>query len=200
VKLTDWFAAVEAAGTIVVAINLVFFVVQLRLMGRQIGTMETDSLARERQIDAQIEALAQQVKAQNLFELHRYLEQEEHLQARARVTKNYYSNKPYRRWSRKDKAAADVVARLWTMSSIWERMGVLPDRYLQRHYGPTILRHWKACEPYIHELRKKTGGGARREFEEMALEVESLGWFSNNKDNRPDPLNPPVFVRTPGTP
>jgi hypothetical protein len=153
VTLANWLAAVQAAGTVLVAVNLVFFVAQLRLMGRQVSTMEGDALARERQMELQVEALAQQVKAQNLFELNRYLEKEEHLLARAIVTKIANSRKPYKRWTKKEKAAADVVARLWTVSSIWQRMGILPDQYLQRHYGPAIVRHWKAVHEYIDDLR-----------------------------------------------
>ena len=188
--LTLWFSALQAAGTILVAVNLVFFVRQLRLMNRQITAFDNDSRTREKQFEHQTELMAQQVRAQNLFELTKYLESPDHLSARKRVTQIGFSGKPYSKWKDADREAADTVARVWTIAASWQRMGVLPEEYLQRHYGSTVLRHWHTLEPYIEELRQRQDTAQRRSFEELAKEVETLGWYKDGGDARPEPWMP----------
>jgi hypothetical protein len=189
-SLTLWLSALQAAGTVVVAANLVFFVRQLKLMSRQIASFDEDAKARQRQFEHQAELMAQQVRAQNIFEVNKYLEKPEHLRARKRITLLAQSRKPYLAWSDDDREAADDVARVWTVIANWQRMGVLPEQYIQIAHGNTILRHWRAVEPYVDQLRKDTGLASRRTFEEMAEEIEALGWYKHGGDARPDPLMP----------
>src|SRR5262245_16440798 len=107
-----WLNVAQVVSNLALLLALILSYLQLRAMRAQVA-VEREAAELERSLAAdQFHHLWRRTQNSNAFELMKYLEQGDHLEARVRVTA--LATKPYRRWSRKDRSAADKVARLWT--------------------------------------------------------------------------------------
>ena len=178
-----WVLIVQAMAAIAQVITIVFLLVQLSLTRAQVRAAQESIQSQQAVASSQTTAAIRVAQGANLLEVIKYLEEPRHLDARRTV--DSIGNKPFHRWNRNERRAADTVWRLWTIAPILQRMGLLPPNYLHYYYGHTIIRHWNLLKPMILERRKRISPGTAGEFEQTATEVEVLGWFANGEDNRP---------------
>jgi hypothetical protein len=172
--ITGW-TAILALATVLLASGTVWLAVTDR---------RRDDRKRQQDRKRDDRLRAEALQGQNLFAIIMYLEKPEHLQARATV--NTLQGKPLKRWSAKERQAANIVWRLWTTASIFQKRKLIPRRYLHMHYGDTILLHWETLREYIDDLRAGTyHKGRAREFEQVAKEIKDLEWYRDGKDLRP---------------
>jgi len=179
----SWFLMIQAFASGAQVISVVFLIGQLLLMRGQLLASQQNIISQQVELARQTNASIQTSKAANLFEVFKYLEEPRHLAARKIV--DTLVDKDFNQWSREERDAADLVRRLWTIAPTLQRMNLLPPNYLQYYYGNTIMRHWRTVKPLVAELRCKTTSAICVEFEEMANEVDKLGWFAKGGDHRP---------------
>lgn len=165
----------QAIGNIAVVISLLFLYRQTKITRQQ---MEDSRKAQQQQVDLiQSQVKHSQVISQgaNIFALIDYLERPEHLSARRHVAG--LKNKPFKRWSKRDIAAADTVARIYQVASSFQFSEIIPPKWLHIQYGGSMLRVWEILKPYIADLRARTEPTQRRDFERLCDEMRSLGWY-----------------------
>lgn len=177
-----WALVVQAVASIATVANLAFVFYQLRLMQRQVNAAKESIESQRLQLESQIEAQVRTTQGANVFQLLSYLEEPRHLEARA--ISRTLADKEYSDWSDDERSAADLTARLWTQAGIIQKLGILPENFLQYYYGGSISRSWKALKPFVEDLRSKSDPAQRLEFEEIANEVDSRGLFKDG-DHRP---------------
>jgi hypothetical protein len=161
----SWIAALQAVGTLATVATLIIYFFELRTVRGQLKL--TQELAEEdrRLSSAQFDALESRTQGQNAFQVVLYLERPDHLQTRAHVDR--LQRKDFRHWTVEDRRAADLDWRMWNIASVFEKLGVIPENFLERYYGGTIIRHWDILHPFIVELRQRVGGYRARDFEEL---------------------------------
>lgn len=180
---SQWASAVQAIASLAAVANLIFLFYQLRIMRGQLSMAQQNILAQQRELSKQTMASMRSAQGANVFAMMNYLEEPRHLEARAQIQD--LKDKPLSEWTREDRAAADLAARMWEQAAALQKMQLLPTRFIHYQYGGAVVRAWNVLAPYIEELREKSDRAQRATFEELAAEVRESGWFGDDKDRRP---------------
>lgn len=189
--VTTWLQGIGTVGT---AFALMVGALQARLLRQQLlderARFETEQRSGDRRLKRQFDLETERSRQQNAFLLIEYIERPANLEIRRAV--DALAGKPFDEWDDQDRLAADNAWRLWTVISFYQQQDlVLPEQFVHRYWGNTVMRHWSILKPYVVAMRCARGAYMASTFEELAKDVERLGWFAGGQDRRP-PLKPPL--------
>jgi hypothetical protein len=145
----------QAAGGVVAVITLLLYLVELRELRRQVAEGRAQAEEDRRLSRAQFDEMQAQSRGQHAFALVNYLEEPRHLHVR--TIANSLASKSFASWTAEERDAADMVWRMWNVSCVFQSLQVLPDDFMAKFYGGTLVRHWHALKPYIEEMRAEFG-------------------------------------------
>jgi hypothetical protein len=130
------------AQTIIIAVataTVVVYYRQLRVMGRQLTSMQDSS------------------RSESFLGLIAFLQSSEVHEAR-RLVRGVLSQKPLQEWSTKDREAASKVVSNYDVAAALLRSGFLPLDLVTDNWGPSIIHCYTVLDPYIKEQRSRSGG------------------------------------------
>jgi hypothetical protein len=161
----------QAIGGVVAVITLFLYLIELRELRHQIAENRIQSQEDRRLSQAQFEEIRAQSRGQNAFGLVEYLEDPRHLQVRAVVDR--ILTKSYDAWTSEDHSSADMVWRMWNVSCVFQSLQALPDDFMARFYGGSLVRHWHILKPFVEQLRGEFGRHRARDWEALVHRLEA---------------------------
>jgi hypothetical protein len=163
-------AAADVATTLALIVSLFVAAVAARqLVESQRATTTQMELTRLQMLESR-----ESVRIQSAFVLTNMLEDDANLAARLVVNDLGASRKPFKKWNDSDIEAAERVWRVFSVAANFQKMGAIPDDFLGKYYGPTVVRLWDTLAPFVHHRRAERGGvRVAGMFKDLAEEIRS---------------------------
>lgn len=130
--------------------------------------------AQEASMRVQLDHADRSEKIRNTFELIKYLEEPQHLEARR--TMGPLAKKEFADWTDEERNAGEMVSGMWEVGATIHSIEALPDSFLSSLYGGAIVRHWNLLRPLVMEIRARSGeNDQRQKFEHLAVQLGRSG-------------------------
>lgn len=138
-KYEIWSVILQVMIGVVAAGTLIVYYRQLKVMGKQLATMEESS------------------RGQSTLELVNFIQSPEVREAR-HLVRHKLASVPFKKWSQADRQSAALVIANYDVAAMLLKTGVAPVHLIVENWGTSIIHCHGILKPFIIEQRQKTGG------------------------------------------